>query len=359
MSVTYRVIAVNDLDSVLLSAWRGIQSRHEIFASPYFCPEFTQLVGEVRDDVRVVVIENGGQIAGFFPHQRSLLGMGKAIGGPLSDYHGVIAPPTAAWEVVPLMQAAKLSIWAFDHLADDTRKFESYTEARSSSPQIDLSSGYAQYVQGRREAGSDYIRKTEGLARKLARDIAEPVFTLHDTDSAVLDKIIEWKSLQFQKANLPDAFSLRWTSALLRQIAQTQTSEFSGVCSALRIGDRIIAAHMGMRSHNTFHYWFPTYDSEFSKFSPGIILLLRMAEALANTGVETIDLGTGESQYKERLMTGSISIQEGAVELPSILTRGRKLLRLAEKHASRGGMGTLLKIPLGLIRRTERLLKFH
>jgi len=58
MSVNYFLIKTEDLDAGLIAAWRSIQAREPCFESPYFCPEFTQAVGSVRDDVRVVVIEN-------------------------------------------------------------------------------------------------------------------------------------------------------------------------------------------------------------------------------------------------------------------------------------------------------------
>ena len=71
MSTKYFSIDTQDLDVGLIAAWRSIQEREPRFESPYFCPEFTRAVGSVRDDVRVVVIENDGRPAGFFPHQRA------------------------------------------------------------------------------------------------------------------------------------------------------------------------------------------------------------------------------------------------------------------------------------------------
>ena len=359
MSVRYRVIAGKELDAALLGAWRAIQSKNSVFASPYFCPEFTQLAGEVRDDVRVVVIEDDDRIAGFFPHQRTLLGMGKPVGGPLSDYHGVIADPGTNWEIEPLLRAAKLSVWSFNHLVDDTRKFDSHVQARTTSPQIDLSSGYAQYAQGRRDSGSDYIRKTEGLARKLGREAGELRFTLHESGSEAIRQLIRWKSVQYREGRLPDVFAIPWTGDLLNRIARTQSVDFAGVCSVLRVGDRMVAIHFGMRSAHVLHYWFPAYDPEFAKFSTGIILLLRMAEALAGTGLRTIDLGEGKSQYKERLMTGEVPLQKGSVELPSLLATARRMQRVAEAYTAGSGMPTFFRMPFRAIRRIERTLKYR
>src|SRR5258705_5392188 len=137
MSVNYFLIEAEDLDEGLIAAWRSIQEREPRFESPYFCPEFTRAVGTVRDDVRVVVIENDGRPAGFFPHQRAAWGRGSPVGGPLSDYHGVIAAPEAEWSVVELMRAARLSVWTFDHLVDTTGRFAPYVTAGAAAPPPD------------------------------------------------------------------------------------------------------------------------------------------------------------------------------------------------------------------------------
>ena len=109
MSVGYRLIALNELDAALVEAWRSIQRVEERLESPYFCPEFTRLVGSVRDDVRIVVIENDGRPVGFFPHQRAPWGRGKPVGGPLSDYHGVIAAPGSDRPVTATYTAKKIA----------------------------------------------------------------------------------------------------------------------------------------------------------------------------------------------------------------------------------------------------------
>lgn len=359
MNVSYRVISASELDAGLIENWHTIQSRNPVFASPYFRPEFTQLVGNVRNDVRIAIIENNGRIAGFFPFQRSRLGAGTPVAGPLSDYHGVIAPPDAAWNIHPLMQAAKLSTWNFNHLVDATGRFEPHVVSRTSSPQIDLSAGYEQYAQARREAGSDYIKKTEGLARKLGRDVGEVQFSLHEAGDAPINQLIQWKSAQYRSSKLPDAFSVRWTGDLLRRISRTQAASFAGVCSVLRVNEKIIAVHLGMRSASVLHYWFPVYDPAFAKFSAGIILLLRMAEALAGTGVKIIDLGQGISQYKQRLMTNEVAMSTGCVELPSLLAAARRAQRLAEIKAGGKGIAALLNLPLKAIRRIERTRKYR
>ena len=355
MSISYRLITVNELDSTLIEAWRSIQSRHRSFESPYFCPEFTQMVACVREDVRVVVIEDAGRPVGFFPHQRSFLGMGKPVGGPLSDYHGVIADPGSEWSVSELMCAAKLAVWTFDHLVDETKKFEPHVTAQATSPQIDLSRGFEHYLRELRDPPQDFARK----ARKIAREVGELDFTLHDAGSEPIEQMITWKREQYRRNRLVDVFGSHWTGELLRRIMNVQTAKFAGVCSVLRAGDRVIAVHVGMRSHRALHWWFPTYAQEFARFSPGIILLFRLAEVLAGQGLNLIDLGKGEDPYKQRVMTGVVALREGFVEQPSLLASTRQLRRALEAHAAQGGLAATLRLPLKVIRRIDRIRRFR
>ena len=301
-----------------------------------------------------MVIENGGHPVGFFPHQWSFLGIGRPVGGPLSDYHGVVAAPSSEWSVSELMRAAKLSVWAFDHLVNESSKFEPYVTARASSPQIDLTAGFDQYLRNIR-APQDFARK----ARKLAREFGELTFTLHDPDSGSLDRLVGWKSEQYRMSGLENAFGVSWTGELLRRIMNVQTAEFAGVCSVLRAGDKLVAVHAGMRSQRVLHWWFPAYDREFSRFSPGIILLFRMAEALAAAGPRTIDLGKGDDPYKRSVMTGAAELREGIVELPSVASTARRARHNVEAWVRRSPLIGIARIPGRWLTRFERRSRFR
>jgi len=311
MSANYRVIAAHELDHGLLAAWRSMQEREPRFANPYFCPEFTRAVAAVRADVRVVVIENDGRPVGFFPHQRAAFGRCSPAGGPLSDYHGVVAAPGAQWRVEELMRAARLATWSFDHLVDPSGRFASYVSAGASSPQMDVD---------RTVIPPDFARK----ARKLGREIGEVSFELHSTDPAILETLITWKRAQYIRTANPDVFAVRWTAELLRKLMAAQSATFAGVCSVLRAGGRPVAVHAGMRSRSMLHWWFPAYDPEFGRYSTGIILLLRLAEALREAGIGTLDLGKGDASYKSAFMTHAADLREGRVEMPSLLAAARR-----------------------------------
>jgi CelD/BcsL family acetyltransferase involved in cellulose biosynthesis len=334
------LIKAEDLDAGLIAAWRSIQEREPRFESPYFCPEFTQAVASVRDDVRVVVIENDGRPAGFFPHQRTAWGRASPVGGALSDYHGVIATPQAEWGVVELMRAARLSVWSFDHLVDPAGRFAPYvTASAAASPQIELA-GF--------EPPPDFARK----ARKLEREVGELSFSLHAPGIGALERLFAWKSEQYRHTGLADAFGVRWTGQLVTRLMGIETPGFAGACSVLLAGDRIVAVHAGMRSRGVLHWWFPTYNPRYAAYSPGTILLLHVAAAAFALGIGKIDLGKGDARYKRSLMTGAAPLREGCVELPSLAATARRLRRLAEATAA-------WQLPLRALRRLERARRFN
>ena len=311
MSASYRLILPTELDATLLAKWRSIQSTRNAYASPYFRPEFTQAVAAVRDDVRVVVIENAGRPVGFFPHQRAGWGRGRPVGGALSDYHGVIAEAESAWSVPDLMRAARLSAWPFDHLVDEDGKFAAYVKARSASPQMDLTKTREMPAVARK-------------ARKLAREVGELVFSLHEP--ALLEQLLAWKRAQYARTGVIDAFGVGWTAALLRRIMAQQDEGFAGVCSVLRAGGEVVAVHAGMRSREVLHWWFPAYDPRFDGYSPGILLVVRLARAAAAAGLRALDLGKGDSRYKQSLAHRAAPLAEGCVEIPSLVAAARALL---------------------------------
>ena len=358
MSANYRLLTPGELDPKLLGAWRAIQSADPTFESPYFCPEFTQAVGRVRSDVRVVVIEHGGHPVGFFPHQRSAFGVGRPVGGPLSDYHGVVAARDVDWDLRDLMRAARLSLWSFDHLAGSDPRFDRYATGRATSPQADLGGGYEAYLKERR-AASDQIVQAERKARKLTRELGEPAFALHDPDPDALQTLMSWKRAQYLRSGITDALAAPWAGALLREIARVQGAQFAGALSTLRVGGRLIAAHMGMRSRTMLHYWFPAYDPDFGKYSVGLVLLLRMAGALAAAGVRTIDFGKGDDRYKQAAMTGAVELREGAVELPSLATAARRARRELETWVRRSPFAGIARIPGRWLKQLERRKRFR
>jgi CelD/BcsL family acetyltransferase involved in cellulose biosynthesis len=302
--------------------WTELQRKNPALTSPYFYPTFASIVAQVQDNAELAVIEEDNKIVALLPFQRMLGGVGVPIGHFMSDYHGLICEPSFHCDPRELMKQCRLVAWDFDHLIASQRCFAPFHREVDPSPQIDLSNGFDDY---RREKS---CVKTEQIKiRKIERECGSLRFVPHSDDQAALHQLLTWKSQQYIRTGKQDIFTLPWTTSILREVHKIQDRYFAGMLSGLYAGDRLVALHFGMRSDSLLHSWFPAYDPQMAHYSPGLILLLKIAEHARSLGINTIDLGKGMYEHKQRFMNASVALASGSVELASWLHTRRALRR--------------------------------
>jgi CelD/BcsL family acetyltransferase involved in cellulose biosynthesis len=315
MKVT--IVPARDLTTDDYSHWRTIQLANPNLGSPYFCPEFTVLTANVRNDIYAGVMEESGRIVGFFPFQRPSRYHARPVGGTLSDYQGIIMPPTQTLSPEHLLEACGLTSWEFDHWITTQDFLSQYYKIVSTSPVIDLVGGFETYYSTQLQKSPKRLKALERERRKLIREVGPLRYESRAPDRQILQQLLNWKSQQLIRTGLIDIFSLAWIRELIERIHATQTAYFSGALSILYAGDEIVAAHMGMISHAVWHYWFPSYDHRFKRYSPGLLLLMEMAKDAASSGIPVLDLGEGTDLYKTYVSNRSIPIAQGCVVLPA------------------------------------------
>lgn len=310
-----------ELDADHIERWRELRALSGAPANPFMEPEFTRAVGRVRPGARVAVVEGAGEaVVGFFPYEEGPLGQGRAIGFGVSDCQGPVLSPEHGLTAVQLLRGCSLTSWEFDNLEAGQTLFTPDATEEFDSPVIDIGQGYAAYETTLRAGSPKFFRTTTAKERRLARQAGEVRFVFDERDPAALRTLMEWKSAQYRRTGRRDRFAKEWISALVRQLAADHTPErtpgCSGVLSVLYVADRPVAAHFGLRSGTVLSCWFPAYDTDFAKYSPGLILHLRMAEAAAGAGIGLLDLGRGAAEYKDALKTGNLRVHEGASVRP-------------------------------------------
>lgn len=349
------IIPGRELGSDLAATWTALQRANPALSSAFFHPEFTRCVASVKPNVEIAVVEDGATIAAIFPFERIYRSLGEPVGGLLSDYHGLVSAGgvNADFARLDLLRACKLIAWDFSRLPASQSRFHGQTHALVASPQIELADGYEAYAEAKRACGSNLIDRSAYLARRLAREIGPLRYVAHETDHRILDQVLSWKSAQYERTGKPDIFRASWTRALIGAIHDAQAEDFGGVLSTLYAGDQLIAGHFGMRSRDSWHYWLPSYSREYSKYSPGLILILKMAESAAQFGVRMIDLGAGMSQHKARLATGSVMLSAGSLELST----WRSMRRNVQRNIAAGVRNTPLEAPARALVRSWRALR--
>ena len=323
------VIPGRQLTPEHVQAWSALQATVPALSSPFLCPEFTVAVAAVRDDVRVGILEQGGRMVGFFPHQRRRWFVGEPVGGWLNDLQGVIAQPDAEWDAGALIRGCGLLEWRYGRLLASQEPFAPFHLRRHASAFIDVSRGYDAYLAEKRQSGVD-LENVQQLARKtrnVEREIGPLRFESHSSDISVLAALMRWKSERYAPHGYRDAFAVSWARRLLERVHATQTLHFGGILSVLYAGDEVAAAHMGLRSESLWHFWFPAYNPRFARYSPGLMLLLRMAQHASAAGLQGIELGGGAYAFKQTLANRSVILAEGGVARLPAITAARRWRR--------------------------------
>lgn len=351
--IRVHVVRPGELASAELARWSQLQAADPRLASPYFSPGFTLAVGRARPDARVAVIEGASRIAGFFPFQKRPFGLGIPLGGPLSDYQGIIGNRDVTIDAPALLRGCGLAGFAFTNLIAADDAFKPHHRRVDPSHQIDVSAGVDAFMAERRAAGSDVIPATLRKRRKIEREVGPLRWVLKDPDPASLERVIAWKRDQYRRTRAVDGFAYRWPATLLADLHRIDEPEFGGVLSTLWAGDRMIAGHMGMRSQSVWHYWYPVYDPAFGKYSPGQIMLLAMVESCADLGANVIDLGKGAYIHKLRLGNRAVDVAEGYAGLASLATAMQRLCVRFERTVRRLPLGPAAEWPGKALRRLE------
>lgn len=310
------MIGGGELTAPRIELWSRLLPDDTSFASPFFSPELALAVAAVREDVRIAVLSEGKETVGFFPFQLGPGGEGQPLASGISDFHGPVISGEVQWSAAELLAACGLRSWCFDHLPADQEPFRAWHREVAESPCMDLSRGFEAYARQRRLDGTRQILGVENLRRKMAREVGEVRFDARTTDPEMLDRLIRWKSDQYERTGRGrDPLRVPWIRSLLESLQPMESAGCTGMLSTLHAGGALVAAHLGLRSRSVWHYWFPAYARRFARYSPGLILLLEMARHAEVLGVRRLDLGRGDALYKRRLQSGSLWVAEGSVGL--------------------------------------------
>ncbi|MGW7068347.1 GNAT family N-acetyltransferase [Streptomyces sp. NPDC054855] len=327
-------------------AWTALQSKAHLngapeLGNPFLSPEFTLAVGHWRRGVRIAVVREAGEPAAFFPFQRSITGVGRAIGLGVSDCQGLVHRPGFTWDARELLRACGLAMYEFDHLAGGQGPFEAAASGSFASPVMDIDQGYEAYLAQLKAKSPKFTRTTHAKERRLRRDHGTVRYVHDERDPTVLRTLMEWKAAQYRRTGRSNRFAQAWITQLVHQLFHTRSDQFAGLLSVLYVDDVPVAAHFGLRSERIIGQWFPAYDPAFAKYSPGLIMHLHMAEAAAADGIAYLDLGRGQKQYKDSLKTRELTVYEGWVALRHPAAIGHR----ARRAPARALRNTVLSRP--------------
>jgi len=300
-----RVVRAGALDPAEVSAWEELCTSVDGLASPFFSPHFSRAMAAVRRHVFVCIIRRNAKPVAFLPFEFRnrgyyLLRAAERVGAEMSDYFGVVARPEIRLSPTTLLRLAGISAIEFTHLDESQVRYGLTGERPETGLVVRLRSGVSPWGEiCRRER--KFIADTERLERQLVGAEGPLRFVPEETGTDALERLMHWKGQQYVKTGRPNLFLARWRKELLHELSRTQMESCTGVLSSLYAGDHWLASHFGLRSRTVLHYWFPVYNPDFSRYSPGRLLEKYLLEYAASRGIEMFDLGAGDSSSKRKI----------------------------------------------------------
>jgi CelD/BcsL family acetyltransferase involved in cellulose biosynthesis len=261
----------------------------------------------------VAVVEDGSGYAGFFAFQEGPDQLGLPIGAGICDAQAFVCRPDLDWDPRWLVRACGLASWRFDHLRTEQSAFGPFHRALHRAPVIDLAAGHDAFLTAVATVSKDVLAQVRRRRRKLAREVGPVVTEWTEVTTEPFRALLAWKSAQYAATGTWDRFEQPWIRTVLEDLQGSVAPSCAGLLATTRAGGRLAAVHLGLGGLTSLSWWFPAYDPELGPYSPGLVLLLDLAEFAAERGLAMVDLGRGEHGYKLRVATGEYIVAEGEV----------------------------------------------
>ena len=344
------LIRPDELTQADVDCWLRLANTSSFGDSPFLHPDYVQAIARFRPQVEVAVLRENDESVGFFAYERHPFRTARPLGIKLADFQGVISADDYHFAFDEFLEEARLTCCHFDHwVPGQLSAGLAFNE--SASPYVQLADGYEAFISSRRASGSQSVGQTLRKTRKLERAVGPITMTWHDSDPLALESLWNWKAAQRSRSGTFDVLQIPWTRAFLQSLIDRQADGVKCAVATLRINSRIIAVHLGIHTENVMHYWFPAYDIEFAKYSPGSILLLKLAEESARRGIQRIDLGKGDDRYKASFGSGHTNVASGTADRNRMRRVARSSLLSIKTWVESSSLRNLARVPKRIIRR--------
>lgn len=304
----FEVIHPEELGPAQAAQWHGLRGSDPNLGSPYLTPEWAKLVGALRPDARVCVVNDG---EGFLGVQRSSRFAAMGLGAPVADYQGLVAKPGLELDGAALCRALKVG--RLDLASVPTGQTLFTPQGADGSWIAEISDGPDAYRAALRERRSKFVRELDKKHRRLAEEAGEVEFTALSANTDHFTQLLAWKHAQLRRTGQPPIWSTPWVRALLDQCFAAKGPHFGGVLFTLTAGGKLVAANFCLRSERVLHGWIIAHDGAYERNSPGVLLARWAIEWAASQGYAEVDFGPGDYQFKRQLSTSQRMVEWGAV----------------------------------------------
>lgn len=325
------VVHPGELGAGEVRAWRALQDHK----SPYLTPDWAKVVGKARPDARVAVIEDGLEIVGFLGVQRPSRFAAMGLGAPIADYQGLVGAADLPVTATALCRALKVGRIDLTHVPDGQDFFAPFAAGGDGSWLADVRSGVEAWRAAQRVRRPEFVRQTDKKLRKLSKERGVVVTPL-SRHRGHFEQMLAWKRLQLARTGQPAIWSTRWVSEVLHASFEAEGPHFSGAFFTLTSGDDLVAAAYFLRSEGVLHDWIVAHNPAYEAYSPGVLISRAAVEWAGENGLDEVDFGPGDYQYKRQLSNDQRRLVWGSAAGASASGLVRRAAYAARARIERG-----------------------
>ncbi|MEZ5960128.1 MAG: GNAT family N-acetyltransferase [Hyphomonadaceae bacterium] len=345
-----------ELNASDAALWRAHQLADPALASPYLTPDWAKLMGSVRDDARVCVIQDG---AGFFGAQRLSRFAAMGLGAPIADYQGVVGMPGLPVNGAELCSALKVGRIDITHAPAGQSMLKGSVAGQDGSWIADVAGGRDLYEAALKQRRSEFVRQTDKKLRKLERDHGHVEFRAQSHGRADFETLLAWKNAQLKRSGQPEIWAQPWIARTLNACFETRDSQFGGVMFTLSVHGKLAAGAFCLRSAGVLHFWIVAHDSAYDHYSPGVQLARWIAGWAGDHGIAELDFGPGDYQYKRQLSTGQRMLERGVIAGATWSAAVRRTEHAIRARIERLPQPRLAELPGKAMRRLDLMRALH
>lgn len=309
-----QVIAIHDLTDEHEREWTELMTVNPAHRNGFLSPVFARVVEAHRPGVQVAVIRKERGVA-YLAFERAGKRTARACGLGISDMQGAVGEFDPAWWP-EVLEAMDVEVFDFDHLMADQAPAGCRVEY---APVVELSDGYEAYEEALQARHKKRIKSYDRKERGLIAEVGEYEFTYDDQRESTLAAIGRWKSAQYKRSGYADLFAQDWYVAVLKDLLATPRSQCFGVsASSLSVDGKVIAAQLNVVGNSVMSGWVTAFDRDYSKYSPGIVMLRHTLQQASASGITTYEFGKGDEGFKQDFKTGDVGVVTAWIRRPGV-----------------------------------------
>jgi CelD/BcsL family acetyltransferase involved in cellulose biosynthesis len=324
------VIRPTELGANEEKLWREFQNSSPLGAHPWYSLTYARAACRGDESGRVAVAEDDGVIRAFIPYAKGDDGIATALGWGFTCLDGLVSSGIPI-DLRTVVRRAGLRGWRFSHAPAEQRSLDPYRYQGGYHGDLvryaDLRGSYDEYVKSLPEGVTKRISRTERYRRALQREAGTVSFDWNSTDPSHLPLLLDWKTAQFE--NVSQWVSRAPVRPFLRELADSDSEDCSGITSVLSAGSQPIAILFSLRCGDILAPWIIAHDLEYSRFSPGTMMWLTLFQEAATRGVEMVDFAYGNEQFKQWFGNAAYNTSGGGVWASRLGSAARTLYRRA------------------------------